>query len=92
MCRNEFLNYLRIREWQDIYSQLRTVAKTMGIHLNETDAAEQHVPAGCVDADRNRIHKTESFRVLRKYGSEIAVECHVVANEDSIAYRHRKTH
>ncbi|MEU1620849.1 ATP-dependent RNA helicase HrpA [Streptomyces sp. NPDC005722] len=37
MCRTEYLNYLRIREWQDIYSQLRTVAKTMGIHLSEGD-------------------------------------------------------
>ncbi|MFF7703167.1 ATP-dependent RNA helicase HrpA [Streptomyces lydicus] len=43
MCRSEFLNYLRIREWQDIYSQLRTVAKSMGIHLNEEDAAPDHV-------------------------------------------------
>ncbi|GAA0467912.1 ATP-dependent RNA helicase HrpA [Streptomyces olivaceiscleroticus] len=43
MCRNEFLNYLRIREWQDIYTQLRTVAKTMGIHLSEQDAAPEHI-------------------------------------------------
>ncbi|MEU7044070.1 ATP-dependent RNA helicase HrpA [Streptomyces varsoviensis] len=43
MCRGEFLNYLRIREWQDIYSQLRTVAKTMGIHLSEEDAAPDRV-------------------------------------------------
>ncbi|UJB42757.1 ATP-dependent RNA helicase HrpA [Streptomyces sp. A1-5] len=43
MCRSEFLNYLRIREWQDIYSQLRTVAKGMGVHLNETDAAPEHI-------------------------------------------------
>ncbi|MEU6114054.1 ATP-dependent RNA helicase HrpA [Streptomyces sp. NPDC047117] len=43
MCRNEFLNYLRIREWQDIYTQLRTVAKTMGIHLAEEDAAPEHI-------------------------------------------------
>ncbi|RSS29947.1 ATP-dependent RNA helicase HrpA, partial [Streptomyces sp. WAC05858] len=43
MCRNEFLNYLRIREWQDIYSQLRTVAKTMDIHMSEQDAAPDHV-------------------------------------------------
>ena len=27
MCQAEFLNYLRVREWQDIYSQLRQVAK-----------------------------------------------------------------
>ncbi|MFI0241662.1 ATP-dependent RNA helicase HrpA [Streptomyces sp. NPDC016845] len=38
MCKREFLNFLRIREWQDIYTQLRTVAKQMGIHLNEEDA------------------------------------------------------
>ncbi|WP_043265028.1 ATP-dependent RNA helicase HrpA [Streptomyces sp. CT34] len=43
MCRTEFLNYLRIREWQDIYSQLRTVAKGMGIHLSEQDAAPDRV-------------------------------------------------
>ncbi|UNO41184.1 ATP-dependent RNA helicase HrpA [Streptomyces sp. MST-110588] len=43
MCRSEFLNYLRIREWQDIYSQLRSVAKTMGIHLSEQDAAPDHI-------------------------------------------------
>ncbi|AJT66107.1 ATP-dependent RNA helicase HrpA [Streptomyces chattanoogensis] len=43
MCRTEFLNYLRIREWQDIYSQLRTVAKSMGIHLSEEDAAPDRI-------------------------------------------------
>ncbi|MFJ9131969.1 ATP-dependent RNA helicase HrpA [Streptomyces sp. NPDC102256] len=43
MCKQEYLNFLRIREWQDIYSQLRTVAKQMGIHLNEEDAPEQSV-------------------------------------------------
>ncbi|MCA6096664.1 ATP-dependent RNA helicase HrpA [Streptomyces sp. SCA3-4] len=43
MCKSEFLNYLRIREWQDIYYQLRTVAKTMGIHLAEEDAAPDRV-------------------------------------------------
>ncbi|MFI2369985.1 ATP-dependent RNA helicase HrpA [Streptomyces sp. NPDC018833] len=43
MCKQEYLNFLRIREWQDIYSQLRTVAKQMGIHLVEEDAPEQSV-------------------------------------------------
>ncbi|MCX4590924.1 ATP-dependent RNA helicase HrpA [Streptomyces sp. NBC_01549] len=43
MCKQEYLNFLRIREWQDIYTQLRTVAKQMGIHLNEDDAADQSV-------------------------------------------------
>ncbi|GGT67009.1 ATP-dependent RNA helicase HrpA [Streptomyces lateritius] len=43
MCKQEYLNFLRIREWQDIYAQLRTVAKQMGIHLNDEDAPEQSV-------------------------------------------------
>ncbi|ROT33201.1 ATP-dependent RNA helicase HrpA [Micromonospora sp. HM5-17] len=29
MCKAEYLNYLRVREWQDIYSQLRQVLRTM---------------------------------------------------------------
>ncbi|NED12417.1 ATP-dependent RNA helicase HrpA [Streptomyces sp. SID9124] len=43
MCKQEYLNFLRIREWQDIYAQLRSVAKQMGIELNEEDAPEQSV-------------------------------------------------
>ncbi|MFF6875227.1 ATP-dependent RNA helicase HrpA [Streptomyces sp. NPDC012474] len=43
MCKQEYLNFLRIREWQDIYSQLRTVAKQLGIHLNEDDAPADRV-------------------------------------------------
>ncbi|WMX45938.1 ATP-dependent RNA helicase HrpA [Streptomyces roseicoloratus] len=38
MCKQEYLNFLRIREWQDIYAQLRAVAKQMGLHLEEPSA------------------------------------------------------
>ncbi|GIH20603.1 ATP-dependent helicase [Rugosimonospora africana] len=34
MCRAEFLNYLRVREWQDLDSQLRQVVKDLGIPLS----------------------------------------------------------
>ncbi|GII91868.1 ATP-dependent RNA helicase HrpA [Sinosporangium siamense] len=34
MCKAEFLNYLRVREWQDIFSQLRQVGTQLGIALN----------------------------------------------------------
>lgn len=41
LCRNEYLNYLRVREWQDIFSQLRQLAKPLGISLNtNTDAVD----------------------------------------------------
>jgi ATP-dependent helicase HrpA len=43
LCRAEYLNFLRVREWQDIYSQLRQLAKPLGITLNSTDADPQHV-------------------------------------------------
>ncbi|ATA22623.1 ATP-dependent RNA helicase HrpA [Gibbsiella quercinecans] len=34
LCRSEFLNYLRVREWQDIYTQLRQVVKELGLQVN----------------------------------------------------------
>ncbi len=43
MCRREFLHHLRIREWQDLHSQLRSVAKESGCKLNERDAEPEQV-------------------------------------------------
>ncbi|MEE3650451.1 MULTISPECIES: ATP-dependent RNA helicase HrpA [unclassified Brenneria] len=34
LCRSEYLNYLRVREWQDIYTQLRQVVKELGLPVN----------------------------------------------------------
>ena len=31
LCRSEYLNYLRVREWQDVFSQLRQVTGQLGI-------------------------------------------------------------
>lgn len=33
MCRGEFLNYLRYREWTDVAAQLRQLAKPLGLDL-----------------------------------------------------------
>ena len=43
MCKREFLNYLRVREWQDLDSQLRQVAKQLGVPLTSTPAAAEAV-------------------------------------------------
>jgi ATP-dependent helicase HrpA len=51
MCRSEFLNYLRIREWQDIYSQLRTVARQLGI-----DTGDRQQPQDADAADPQLVH------------------------------------
>ncbi|PQZ86200.1 ATP-dependent RNA helicase HrpA [Arthrobacter sp. MYb227] len=34
LCKNEFINYLRVREWQDLFAQLRQLAKPLGITLS----------------------------------------------------------
>ncbi|MDQ1596630.1 MAG: ATP-dependent helicase HrpA, partial [Microbacteriaceae bacterium] len=31
MCRSEYLNYLRVREWKDVYRQLERMAKPLGL-------------------------------------------------------------
>ncbi len=41
MCRDEFLHYLRIREWQDLVGQLRSIARDLGI----VEADERADPA-----------------------------------------------
>jgi ATP-dependent helicase HrpA len=38
MCREEFLHYLRIREWQDLTGQLRSIARDIGIRESDEDA------------------------------------------------------
>ncbi|WP_414686044.1 ATP-dependent RNA helicase HrpA [Mycobacterium sp.] len=45
MCRNEFLHYLRIREWQDLVGQLRSIARDLGIN-ESSDAQVPADPAG----------------------------------------------
>ncbi|GAA1438972.1 ATP-dependent RNA helicase HrpA [Leifsonia poae] len=35
LCKNEFLNFLRVREWQDVYRQLRQLAKPLGLTMGE---------------------------------------------------------
>ncbi|MBV9451422.1 MAG: ATP-dependent RNA helicase HrpA, partial [Streptosporangiaceae bacterium] len=34
MCRAEFLNYLRVREWQDLHGQLRRLAADVGVAVD----------------------------------------------------------
>jgi ATP-dependent helicase HrpA len=56
LCRTEFLNYLRVREWQDVYSQLRQVARTFGIS-----------PSSAPD-DPDRIHRSLLAGLLSRIG------------------------
>lgn len=45
LCRAEFINYLRVREWQDLFAQLRRLARPLGITLDNkrlTDPVGNH--------------------------------------------------
>ena len=59
MCKREYLNYLRVREWQDFESQLRRVCKEMKIEVGQ--------PADTPDADG--IHQALLSGLLSHIGA-----------------------
>ncbi|MET0930031.1 MAG: ATP-dependent RNA helicase HrpA [Aeromicrobium sp.] len=56
LCRDEYLHWLRIREWQDVHSQLRRTAKELGLN------------PGAVGADPDRIHQALLAGLLSHIG------------------------
>ncbi|MCK0176066.1 ATP-dependent RNA helicase HrpA [Mycolicibacterium sp. F2034L] len=48
MCREEFLHYLRIREWQDLTGQLRSIAADLGIRESNEPADPAAIHAALV--------------------------------------------
>ncbi|MCW2738372.1 ATP-dependent RNA helicase HrpA [Nocardioides sp.] len=78
MCKREFLNYLRIREWQDYESQLRQVAKEMKLdvgHPSDTpdeDGIHQSLLSGLLShigalEERDTKARPGERRPLREY-------------------------
>ncbi len=43
MCRDEFLHYRRIREWQDVHTQLREITREMGLGRNHEPADPESI-------------------------------------------------
>ena len=43
MCRAEYINYLRVREWDDLHGQLRQIAKELHLEVNRTPAPTDRV-------------------------------------------------
>ncbi len=56
LCKAEFLNYLRVREWQDVYAQLRQLLKSLDVTLNSTPA------------DADRVHQSLLSGLLSHVG------------------------
>jgi ATP-dependent helicase HrpA len=57
MCKREFLNYPRLREWQDLVAQLRAMAKPLGVTLSD--------PLERDEAAAQRIHTSLLAGLLR---------------------------
>jgi ATP-dependent helicase HrpA len=45
LCRAEYLNYLRVREWQDLHGQLRSLAADLGIDTSQSSSERKTVTA-----------------------------------------------
>lgn len=43
LCKRRYLNYLRVREWQDLYSQLRMACLQMHLTFNQVNASYDEV-------------------------------------------------
>ena len=77
MCKREFLNWLRVREWQDFESQLRQVCKEMDIKLGppadlpDSDGIHQALLAGLLShiglLEERDKEKTGGRRPMREY-------------------------
>jgi len=69
MCRNEFLNFLRVREWQDVHSQLRQIAGELGMRHGgqaaEPEAIHRALLAGLLSHVGMRDRETREFRGAR---------------------------
>src|SRR5690606_2005725 len=63
LCRNEYLNYLRVREWHDVVAQLRQLAKPLGLsmkpialpHADDIAATAEKTPDGRPDTARAAV-------------------------------------
>jgi ATP-dependent helicase HrpA len=65
MCRTEYLNYLRVREWMDLFSQLRRIAGQLKIRptteASHPDHVHQAVLAGLLSHIGMRDRETREF-------------------------------
>jgi ATP-dependent helicase HrpA len=63
MCRAEHLNYLRVREWQELHAQLRQVAKQLGLRPGKARDAET-----LTEADADAVHQALLSGLLSHVG------------------------
>ncbi|GAA5111300.1 ATP-dependent RNA helicase HrpA [Haloechinothrix salitolerans] len=63
LCKAEFLHFLRVREWQDLYNQLREAAKSAGITVGKPKS-----DADFTGPDYQRLHESLLAGMLSHVG------------------------
>lgn len=63
LCKKDYLAYMRVREWQDIYSQLSQVVKELGFTVNPISVDEEGVVS-----NSDNIHKALLSGMLSHIG------------------------
>jgi ATP-dependent helicase HrpA len=61
MCRAEYLNYLRVREWQDLHGQLQRLAGDLGVTVSSSSS------------ERARVHASLLAGLLSQIGMKLLV-------------------
>jgi ATP-dependent helicase HrpA len=61
LCRSEFLNYLRVREWQDLHGQLRSLTRDLGINTQSSSS------------ERVRVHTALLAGLLSQVGMKVVL-------------------
>ena len=61
MCRAEFLNYLRVREWQDLHAQLQSLSADLGLSTNSSSS------------ERSRVHTALLAGLLSQVGMKVVL-------------------
>jgi ATP-dependent helicase HrpA len=61
LCRTEFLNYLRVREWQDLHGQLASLARDLGLNTKSSSS------------ERVRVHTALLAGLLSQVGMKVVL-------------------
>ena len=68
MCRAEYINYLRVREWDDLHGQLRQIAKELHLEVNRTSAPTDRVLVALLSGLLSHIGLVQVRQSAKRHG------------------------
>ena len=71
-CKQRFLSYLRMREWQDVYSQLHDALEDLGtLRLNESNAAYDAIHRSILAGLIGHVGRFEERNIYKSAGNRL---------------------